>query len=166
MYGHFEPSTLLTLAMGLGFLGVLGTTFLKNDNFIKNMIGLGLATSEGLIHNLLHPTVKTAAYTIDPTVDPSGTVFTNRGDADSLTYTLPAAHESLKGFVYDFFGVADQEFVVAAAAGEMVTFNNAAATSLTVTTAGQHIGAHIRAVCDGTSWLVHGDTVGVTYTVA
>ena len=33
-------------------------------------------------------------------------------------------------------------------------------------TAGQKIGAEIYAISDGTSWLIQGRTVGVTYTVA
>lgn len=115
---------------------------------------------------------KTANYTIlSPMVaatagDPSGTLFTTRGAGGAVTFTLPAAAPALAGVEYDFDGVANQNIGVAAAAGTVVTFNNAAATSVTASTAGGKIGAHFHAICDGTSWHVVGDTVGVTYTVA
>jgi hypothetical protein len=72
----------------------------------------------------------------------------------------------MAGHYYDFVGVANQTFGVAGAAGTVVTFNNAAATSVACSTAGGKIGAKIRAICDGTSWILVGDTVGGTYTVA
>jgi hypothetical protein len=83
-----------------------------------------------------------------------------------VTFTLPVITAIMAGLWYEFDGVANQNIGVAAAAGTVVTFNNAAATSVTASTAGGKIGAHFRAVCDGTSWHVIGDAVGVTYTVA
>jgi hypothetical protein len=56
--------------------------------------------------------------------------------------------------------------IVTAAAGKAVTDGNAAATSLTCSTASHKIGAKVRAEWDGTSWLLSGQNVGVTYTVA
>lgn len=110
--------------------------------------------------------IKTANYQV-LTTDPSDSVFTNRGAAGAVTFTLPAVTRALTGVRYRFIGVvAAQTIAVAGAAGTVVTFNNAAATSVTCSTAGQLIGAEIVAECDGTSWLVRGTTVGVTYTVA
>jgi hypothetical protein len=109
---------------------------------------------------------KATNYTILAASDPSGTLFTNRGAAGAVTFTLPAPSAALAQTFYDFVGVANQTFAVAAPSAVVVTFNNAAATSVTCSTAGAKIGAHIRATCDGTSWHVNGDTVGVTYTVA
>ena len=105
---------------------------------------------EGAAHFALEVGAKTAAYTV--TTADFSQVFTNRGDVDSITFTLPAASGNSGAWV-EFVCVADQEFVVAAQAGELVTFNNAAATSITFTTATEHIGAAVRTVCDGTSWL-------------
>jgi hypothetical protein len=99
--------------------------------------------------------------------DPSRSVFTNRGAAGAVTYTLPAPVQALTGVEYEFWGVAGQNTIVnAGGAGKGVAFNNAAITTVTCSTAGALIGAHIRAVCDGTSWLFENDSVGVTYTLA
>jgi hypothetical protein len=61
--------------------------------------------------------------------------------------------------------------VAGATAGDVVTFNDAAANSLAASTSGQKIGALIRATCIRTAdttykWLVVGLAVGHTYTVA
>lgn len=110
---------------------------------------------------------KTGNYSINPNKgDFSGTIFTNRGAGAGVTFTLPNPTPALAETHYRFVGVADQTFTVAAPAGKAVAFNNAAATSLAASTAGQKIGAVIEAFCDGTSWLLTGAAAGVTYTVA
>lgn len=111
---------------------------------------------------------KTANYTVDPTKDRGATRFTNRGAVGAVTFTLPTLNNQpdYMGLWYEFQGVADQTFTVAAAAGKAVCFNNAAATSLACSTGGQKIGALIRAMWDGTSWHLTGEAVAVTYTVA
>lgn len=96
----------------------------------------------------------------------SGSRFTNRGAVGACTYTLPAPAAPLAGLWFEFYGVADQTIIVSAGAGKGVAFNNAACASLAAQTGGQKIGALIRATCDGTSWLLEGSSVGVTYTVA
>lgn len=95
---------------------------------------------------------KTASYTI--TAGDNGTIFTNRGDTDAITFTLPAVTAGLTGMWCEFYAVEAQAFGVAATAGEMVTFNDKAANSVTASTGSEIIGAGFRAVCDGTSWLV------------
>lgn len=111
---------------------------------------------------------KTANFTVNPNNDFGGQRFTNRGAVGAVTFTLPTLNNQpdYVGLTYEFYGVADQNLIVAAAAGKAVTFNNAAATSLAAQTAGQKIGALITAVWDGTSWHLEGGTNGVTYTVA
>lgn len=109
---------------------------------------------------------KTASYTIIPWADRPGTRFTNRGATGNITFTLPAPSLALAGVIYEFFGVADYNIVVSGGSSKVVTFNNAAAASLAAQTSGQKIGAHIKAECDGTSWHLVGDRIGVTYTVA
>lgn len=137
----------------------------------RQLAAWGFADPSGGLKGML-AVPKTANYTVlDPFTaltggDPSGTLFTNRGAAGAVTFTLPAVVPRLAGVYYDFVGFANQTWGVAAAAGTVCTFNNAAAASVTCSTAGAKIGAHIRAWCDGTSWHVNGDTVGVTYTVA
>lgn len=110
---------------------------------------------------------KTASYTVNPAIpDSPGTLFTTRGAGGAVTFTLPAPGAALKGWFFDFVNVVAQNMIVSAGAGKAVTFNNLAAASLAAQTGGQLIGAMIRATCDGTSWLLEGVTIGVTYTVA
>lgn len=115
---------------------------------------------------------KSASYTITPGNDRDDTIFTTRGAAGAVTFTLPPPGRGALGRRYGFRNVVDQNMLVAgAAAGDLVTFNDLAANSVAAQTAGQKIGASMTAECietvSGTfKWLVTGDTVGVTYTVA
>jgi len=140
--------------------------FLQYDDEARYLAAIGLLDALGGIKKR-PSSAKTGNYTIAVATDPSGTIFTNRGAGAQVTFTLPAPAASLDGVFYEFVGVANQNLAVAgASAGQIVTFNNAAAASVTCSTASQKIGAHLTATCDGTSWWVNGDTVGVTYTVA
>lgn len=111
---------------------------------------------------------KTASFTVDPASVRSGTTFTNRGAGGAVTITLPTPGvpntRRWRGYTLFFNGVADQNIAFAAAAGKAVCINNAAATSLTASTNSQKIGALLRAVWDGTSWLL--TAVAGTGTVA
>lgn len=140
-----------------------------SSDIVRQLIAWGLYDAAGGV-KFRAPVAKVNNYQIlSPATgagDASGTCFTTRGAAGAVTFTLPAVALNLMGVWYEFDGVANQNIGVAAAAGTIVTFNNAAATSVTASTAGGKIGAHFRAICDGTSWHVIGDAVGVTYTVA
>lgn len=96
---------------------------------------------------------KTASYSVAFPSDHSK-LFTNRGASGAVTFTLPAVAAGLKGCYVDVFVVADQTVTVAGTAGELVTFNDAAANSVAFSTSSEKIGAGIRALCDGTSWLI------------
>lgn len=164
--------------VGTYVLGLKGSLFLlgsvKSDSdIVRQLAAFGVLDIQGGVKPAVQ--TKTANYQIVAPVntagvitgDQSGTIFNNRGAVGAVTWTLPAITQALAGCVYEFYGVvAAQNTAVAAAAGTICTFNNAAATSVTCSTAGGLIGAHMRAVCDGTRWLVTGDQVGVTYTVA
>lgn len=117
---------------------------------------------------LLRPVAKTADYAVEFQSMRGGALFTNRGAVGAVTFTLPTLtnQPDAMGIWAEFVGVADQTFTVAAAAGKAVCVNNAAATSLACSTGNQKIGARIRAVWDGTSWILSGCSVGITYTVA
>lgn len=163
---------LAPLTHGLSLLvpvvfGVAGAEV--NSDLIRQLIAWGICDGAGGV-KLRIPVAKVNNYQIlSPATsagDASGTLFTTRGAAGAVTFTLPAITLALAGVWYEFDGVANQNIGVAAAAGTVVTFNNAAAASVTASTAGGKIGAHFRAICDGVSWHVIGDTVGVTYTVA
>lgn len=154
--------------LGLSILGMAAGAEASSD-VIRQLIAWGICDVAGGVKGRL-TVAKTANYTmVSPATslgDASGTLFTNRGAGGAVTFTLPPVALNLNGVCYDFVGFANQTWAVAAAAGTVCTFNNAAATSVTCSTAGAKIGAHIRAWCDGVSWHVNGDTVGVTYTVA
>lgn len=100
------------------------------------------------------PTIeaKTAAYTLLPS--DNGKIFTNRGAAGAVTFTLPTPSEALTGVEYTFIVVAGQNVTVAGTgANDIVAFNNAASASVAFTTAAELIGGGVKMVCDGTSWL-------------
>src|SRR5262245_10161847 len=128
-------------------------SLMLTDDIVKYLIAWGLMDAAGGFKKGA-PVAKTGNYQIVAATDPSGTVFTNRGAGAAVTFTLPVITPALAGVTYEFEGVADQNITVAGAAGSVVTFNNAAATSLAASTAGQKIGAHITAYCDGTSWFL------------
>jgi len=95
-------------------------------------------------------TAKAASYTL--LASDSGGTFTTTGATGAVTFTLPAVATS-KGFRYQFVNTVGQNMVVTAPAGTLVTFNNAAATSATFSTAGNLIGAGLEVLCDGAKWL-------------
>lgn len=115
---------------------------------------------------------KLANYTIRYPFDSGGQVFTNKGATGTITFTLPTPNRNVFGVPYSFQVVADYAVTVAgAAAGDILTKNDATANSVSASTAGELLGARIEALCvetaDGTfKWQVHGASVGHTFTVA
>lgn len=93
---------------------------------------------------------KTANYTV--TTADTDVLFTNRGAAGAVNFTLPA--NARKGLRYGFFVVADQNVTVTAGTADtMVVFNDAAADSIAFSTSSERIGAMIEIIGDGTGWL-------------
>lgn len=140
---------------------------LPDFDLIRLLISFGLArSSDGkLIPDPMVASAKTTSYTITP-ADKCGTLFTNRGAAGAVTFTLPAPTAVPAGTWYEFLGHAAQNIIVAApTADTLVTLNDAAADSIAMQTAGQIIGALLKVRNDGTQWFAVGETVGVTYTV-
>lgn len=93
---------------------------------------------------------KTADYTC--TVAENNKLFTNRGAAGAVIFTLPAC---FIGGRYRFFVEANQNVTITAPAGTLVAFNNAAATSIAFSTASEKIGASVEVVANenGSKWL-------------
>ena len=83
-----------------------------------------------------------------------GSVFTTRGAAGAITFTLPAVSSTYTDFVCWFFNAVDQNMTIAGTAGELMTFNDVAANSVAFSTSSEKVGAGVMAVCDGTSWLI------------
>lgn len=93
-----------------------------------------------------------SSYTVNG--DDWGKLFTNRGGG-ALTVTLPPPASTPVGVYVDFFTVAAGDFVITTAAGEeLVLLNNATADSLTIGQANEEIGNGVRAINDGSSWLI------------
>lgn len=152
------------LSMG-GALAMAGVKVDPNSDLVKLMAKMGFTDALGG-PKYAYVIAKTADYMITAAVDQSGTVFTNRGAGGAVIFTLPAPSQALAGVYYEFEGVANQNMTVSAGTGLGVSLNNATCASLAASTSNLKIGAHILAKCDGTSWLLLGDTVGCTYTVA
>lgn len=94
---------------------------------------------------------KTAAYTVKSSE--SGTIFTNVGATDSVTFTLPSIADG--PFYYMFVAGADYAIVVASAVADTaITFNDAAADSVSFGTSSEILGGSIEVFCDGTSLFV------------
>lgn len=103
----------------------------------------------GVAYNGIYRRVvtKTASYTC--TVADAGTWFNTKGAAGTVVFTLPAVATSA-GVHYRFQAAANQVVTVTAPAGTLVTYNNAAATS--VSTGTVNIGHGFELVCDGSFW--------------
>lgn len=84
----------------------------------------------------------------------SGKVFTTTGATGAVTFTLPDPASTKAGTVFTFVNTVDQNMIVATTADKMVALNDAAATNVTFSTTSQKIGAAVRAVCDGSKWLM------------
>jgi len=96
---------------------------------------------------------KTASYQIKE-ID-LGTIFTNRGATGAVTLTLPKTTTLPVGWNCSFMGVADQNLVIASygSSDDIVAHNDAAADTLTFSTAADLIGSGGSLVWDGTGWL-------------
>lgn len=141
---------------------------LPSFDIVRLLISLGLArSSDGkLIPDPLNVSAKTADYTIKPS-DPCGTLFTNRGAAGAVVFTLPGPTAVPSGTFYLFVGIADQNVTVAAGTVDtLVTKNDAAADSIAMSTSGEKIGGTMLFFTDGTAWIGIGIAVGHTFTVA
>lgn len=107
---------------------------------------------------------KTTSYTV--TTSDLGKIFTTRGAAGAVTFTLPAASSEIAGAELTFINVADQNMIVAGQDEEVVAFNDLTADSVAYQTTSEKIGGGFRALCDGSSWLLLPLTSAGTVTVA
>jgi hypothetical protein len=118
-------------------------------------------------NQIFAPTIKakTVAYTV--TTSESGVIFTDRGATVAVNFTLPVNSTVPIGFDVTFYGVSAYGFTVTCSpADTIVGLNNAAADTVTCTTTSLMIGAAVRLIWDGVSWLAFAASAGPTYTVA
>lgn len=150
--GTVDPSKLLI--PGQTALGISGNA---NEFLIKNqLVGGGrfllykefVPNDQGAWRNVV---AKTADYTV--TTADSGVLFTNRGATGAVNFTLPAT--AYRGFRVGFYVAADQDVTVTAGTADtMVAFNDAAADSVSFSTASEKVGGMFEVIGDGTGWLV------------
>ncbi len=136
---------------------------------------VGLARTQALIENLKRELTmggsalsgvervveaKTADFTI--AASDSGKIFTNRGDGDAMTITLPdpdgSTYKGVEFFTVNY--VAQQINLTTDTADTLVTVGDVTSDTLRSAATGQWM----RCFCDGTSWYAEGTTVGGTYT--
>lgn len=133
---------------------------------LLSKFGAARADATALLPPPYNVVAKTTSYTVKA-ADLCGTLFTTRGAAGAVTFTLPDPTAVLAGTFYRFANVVDQNMVVAPpTADTAITDGDAAADSVTASTASHKIGALMEAASDGTQWFIFGLNNGVTYTVA
>lgn len=105
--------------------------------------------SQNLIRKIA---AKTASYQIVPA--DIGTMFTNRGAAGSVTFTLPVVADIPTGWWCRFFVAANQAVVIASSGSSdnITTFNDLTADSITIDTSAERIGFGCELVWDGTGF--------------
>jgi hypothetical protein len=102
-------------------------------------------------HGRRNVVAKTAAYTLS--TGDFGTLFTTTGATQAIVFTLPSP-TSASGEWAEFMNTVGQNMTVkTGAAGLMVTYNDATASSVAVSTANNLIGTGFRMVSDGTKWI-------------
>jgi hypothetical protein len=146
-----------------GSVAVFGMAIPNEDysDIIRQMVPWRLCDPMG--GALRRVIAKTADYTIlDPYTatggDASGTIFTNRGAAGTVNFTLPAPVPRLAGVYYDFVTIVAQIMLVLTATTDTLIADNDATADSLATTA--RIGVRLRVVCDGTSWVaIHASAV-------
>lgn len=85
--------------------------------------------------------------------DQSGTIFHNVGLTASITVTLPAISDG--PFYFKIIQGAGYSIVVTSVAADtIITFNDAAADSVTFSSSSEIIGGHYEVICDGTNLFV------------
>jgi hypothetical protein len=110
-------------------------------------------------------TAKTADYTV--VAADHGGYFETTGAAGAVNFTLPALANVSPGWEATFFNTVNQNLTVTAPAGKLVAFNNAAATSVALSTAGNKIGSGFRIVLNAAGTFYHALPIGAgTVTVA
>lgn len=132
IYGNTASDYVLWDASA-GKLSLEGSAYLQLDSFRRTV------------------TAKTADYAV--VAADSGTVFVTTGAAGAVNFTLPSV--ATAGLEFTFVNTVDQNMVITATAADtMVLVNDAAADSVTFSTASEKIGASVTCISDGTNWLV------------
>lgn len=110
---------------------------------------------------------KTADYTV--TNEDMGKIFTTRGAAGAVDFTLPAASDDIKGQDLWFMTAttSGNMTVTSAEGGNIVTFNDIGANSVAFTTVAEKAGGAFHVISDGSDgWLVFTHLADETQTIS
>lgn len=172
--GLVDPTKLIV--PGTTALSIVGATneYLIRAQLTQRQILMGDAAG-GISGNAFGGWMDVVAKTADFTVTEAlnNTLFTNRGAAGTVIFTLPTTAK--KGLRYGFYTAAGQILRVTSGTADTLTvINDLTADSVGFETASLLIGNFIEVIGDGTSWLciMHpaqtsdGTTSGALVTVA
>lgn len=96
---------------------------------------------------------KTADYTV--TAMDAGKIFTNRGAAGTVNFTLPKSSSEMNGWYIDVYGAANQTVTLTSNPADTLTvFNDLTADTWSLATSGAIIGSGATVFCDGTAMCV------------
>lgn len=113
------------------------------DEYARGRTSKRLLADDLRQHELMRAQTKAASYTV--VAADNGSHFFTLGASGAVVFTLPAV-ANCRGYRFRFSNVVDQNMTITAPAGLLVTFNNAAATSVAFSTSGQKIGASVEIV--------------------
>jgi len=100
---------------------------------------------------------KTADYTVLQA--DSGTIFTNYGDGDAITYTLPTS--PTKGWFAVFVNTVAQDMTITAGTADtLIAHNDAAADGVAFSTGSNEIGQAVLVFSNGTVFIALALTTG------
>lgn len=152
-------------ALPLGLIA--GTTWVAGEPIIQLLAAVGLVdATTGKLTPIASVIAKTADYVLTG-AEPSGTMFTTRGAAGAVNFTLPLVSAKLAGTTWRFKNAVDQNMTVTSnPADTLICDGDLTADSLAASTASHKINAEIEVFCDGTAFYATGKGIGATYTVA
>ena len=133
---------------------VKAANLINLDLWARAQLSARFTFDDNILGNQWYPAPNILAKTSDYTIVASDnmTEFTNAGAAGTVNFTLPTL---ANGYMFRFRVVADQTLTVTSAAGnDIVTYNDAAASSLSFGTGSQKIGGGLMLYSNpaGTAW--------------
>lgn len=98
--------------------------------------------------------ITTVGTTLTITPHDVGKVFSNLGNTGNIAYTVQSAANFRPGDWFEVYSCDDGTLTVAFTAGQLITFNNAAATSVALSTTNEIIGGGFKFTClSNAKWL-------------
>lgn len=146
---------------------VMVGSMLTDEPVVRFLTALGLMSPAGYLQPVQRIVAKTADYTVLVT-DACGTLFTTRGAAGAVNFTLPLTGNGLPaGWWVEFLNLVDQNMTITGGVADtLIADGDLTSDSVAASTASHKIGARVKVTWDGTAFIANGVSVGATYTVA